>query len=53
MILVDSDSYAAPDPALLAAVSYALSRNAVIVAPVPSTAGNGAGNTSTRAGCPG
>ena len=38
VILVDSDSYAAPDPALLAAVSYALSRNAVIVAPVPSTA---------------
>jgi hypothetical protein len=38
VILVDSDSYAAPDPALLAAVRYALSRNAVIVAPVPSTA---------------
>jgi hypothetical protein len=38
VILVDSDSYAAPDPALLAAVSYALSRNAVIVAPVPAAA---------------
>ena len=37
VILVDSDSYAAPNPALLAAVSYALSQNAVIVAPVPST----------------
>jgi len=38
VILVDSDSYAAPSPALLSAVSYALSKNAVIVTPEPSTA---------------
>jgi subtilase family protein len=37
VILVDSDSYAPANPALLSAVSYALSKNAVIVAPEPST----------------
>ena len=37
VILVDANSYAAPYPALLSALSYAMSKNVIIVAPAPST----------------